>query len=56
MAVWPLIYGNGTWEVALSEQNLLQVVEKKFLRSDVEYWSQDNANELEIFILNGYKM
>jgi hypothetical protein len=37
MAVWNLIYGNGTWKVALGEQNLSQAVEKKFLRSVAVY-------------------
>jgi hypothetical protein len=37
MAVLTLIYGNGTWTVALGEQNLTQAVEKKFLRSVTGY-------------------
>jgi hypothetical protein len=37
MAVWTLIYGNGTWKVALGEQNFTQAVEKKFLKSVAGY-------------------
>jgi len=32
MAVWALIYRNGTWKVALGEQHFTQAVEKKFLK------------------------
>jgi hypothetical protein len=32
MTLCTLIYGNGTWKLALAEQNLAQGVGKKFLR------------------------